>query len=365
MKKEAVLFLFVMVLLASCEITVRESVHSDILSDTTVMSRLGCIDYDSVRFSDGSYVVMRMKNAPQNSLAVYTDNKGRVMATGAQASECGEQIVVYGYDGKGRLTHYLELHDGFPCDSGERKLMSVKDDYLAFRRFMDDIDFSRPDTSLYTQVDFVYKDGGYVGEVRKCCTDVRIIAPEGYKISVDVKQCVNFWDSDIRGGYYNLMADMVPLSPSMKDYAVRRWVNMEPSVEEHYRDGGLWKLVCYPNDQVSGIGKRTKTMVRNAGKTVYTLVDEADNSVEINVYENNRLCEQLKKNSYGTVLLRKVYTYLSDDKVNVTEERYNSKTHKPECTVKTTVKEHLPREEREMLNLYLPMWDNVYHAADM
>lgn len=57
------------------------------------MMPCGFIEYDSVRFSDGSYAVHRLQYAPQNSLTEFFDNKGRTIATIARASECMHKLL--------------------------------------------------------------------------------------------------------------------------------------------------------------------------------------------------------------------------------------------------------------------------------
>ena len=66
--------------------------------EDSLMMPCGFIEYDSVRFSDGSYAVHRLQYAPQNSLTEFFDNKGRTIATIARASECYAQTLVYDYD---------------------------------------------------------------------------------------------------------------------------------------------------------------------------------------------------------------------------------------------------------------------------
>lgn len=44
--------------------------------EDSLMKPCGFIEYDSVRFSDGSYAVHRLQYAPQNSLTEFFDNKG-------------------------------------------------------------------------------------------------------------------------------------------------------------------------------------------------------------------------------------------------------------------------------------------------
>lgn len=102
----------------------------------SLMMPYGFIEYDSVRFSDGSYAVHRLQFGPQNSLTEFFDNKGRTIATIARASECYAQTLVYNYDDEGRLAHLLqykcEIFEGLDSDS--TSYGRNKDGYLGFRQ---------------------------------------------------------------------------------------------------------------------------------------------------------------------------------------------------------------------------------------
>ena len=86
-----------------------QSTSDNANKEDSLMIPCGFIEYDSVRFSDGSYAVHRLQYAPQNSLTEFFDNKGRTIATVARASECYAQTLVYDYDDEGRLSHLLQI----------------------------------------------------------------------------------------------------------------------------------------------------------------------------------------------------------------------------------------------------------------
>ena len=66
----------------------QQSLPDNTNKEDSLIKYCGLIEYDSVRFSDGSYAVHRLQYAPQNSLTEFFDNKGRTIATIARASEC-------------------------------------------------------------------------------------------------------------------------------------------------------------------------------------------------------------------------------------------------------------------------------------
>ena len=76
-----------------------QSMPDNTNKEDSLIKYCGLIEYDSVRFSDGSYAVHRLQYAPQNSLTEFFDNKGRTIATVARASECYAQTLMYNYVG--------------------------------------------------------------------------------------------------------------------------------------------------------------------------------------------------------------------------------------------------------------------------
>lgn len=56
-----------------------QSTSDNTNKEDSLMMPCGFIEYDSVRFSDGSYAVHRLQYAPQNSLTEFFDNKGRTV----------------------------------------------------------------------------------------------------------------------------------------------------------------------------------------------------------------------------------------------------------------------------------------------
>ena len=191
----------------SIEIT--DSVHYNLHDNPELIETNGCIEYDSVMFSDASYAVRLLKYAPQNMLTRYMDGEGRLMATISAASETFAQCLVYGYDDKDRLRYLLRFDE---LRGPEFRDETTDSAYLNFRLAIDSVDFSNPDTTRHTLTEIMYGDGGYVNEIKEMPTGKSIIAPDGYKIEVKVEQCTGFWSSDLDGGRYLLKTDIVPIS---------------------------------------------------------------------------------------------------------------------------------------------------------
>ncbi len=180
------------------------------LSDS-LLAHGGWIEYDSVRFSDGSHAVYHLKSAPQNSLMEMFDADGKTLATVSRASECFAQTWVYGYDKEGRLTHVArwktEMFDGLETDS--TGFHRDRDGYLGFRKLIASLDYAHPDTARYALTTISYDDKGDAVEVS--ATDGgHVKAPRGHKFRVSVEPCPDFWTSDINGGTMELRIAVVP-----------------------------------------------------------------------------------------------------------------------------------------------------------
>ena len=188
------------------------STSDNINKEDSLMIPCGFIEYDSVRFSDGSYAVHRLQYAPQNSLTEFFDNKGRTIATIARASECYAQTLVYDYDDEGRLAHLLqfrsEIFEGLDSDSASYG--RNKDGYLGFRQMIANMDCEHPDTAKYQQTNIEYDNDGDAVKAYTVGSRDSIVARNGYKLTMAVKPCLGFWQSDLHGGFYTFHVKMEP-----------------------------------------------------------------------------------------------------------------------------------------------------------
>lgn len=171
-----------------------QSISDNTNKEDSLMMPCGFIEYDSVRFSDGSYAVHRLQYAPQNSLTEFFDNKGRTIATVARASECYAQTLVYDYDDEGRLAHLLqyksEIFEGLDSDSASYE--RTKEGYLGFRQMIANMDYEHPDTAKFQQTNIEYDKDGDALKAYIVYGNDSIVAPSGYKLTVAVKPCLSF-----------------------------------------------------------------------------------------------------------------------------------------------------------------------------
>ena len=82
--------------------------------------------------------------------------------------------------------------------------------YLAFRRMIDNLDYEHPDTANYFQTNIEHDKDGNAIKTHIVNSNKSIVAPKGYKLSVSVKPCKSFLESDINGGFYIFHVTMKP-----------------------------------------------------------------------------------------------------------------------------------------------------------
>lgn len=357
----AVALLLSLTVAACCHdkpLEISSSVRYSQLDDESLVAEKGCIEYDSIVFSDNSYAVMELRNAPQNMLTRYVDSGGRLMATVSAPSETYAQRLVYGYDDKGRLRYLLRFDE-----LGEPQLWEDNTDsaYLGFRMAIDSVDFHNPDTTRHTLTEMVYGDGGWVSEIRETPTGKCLAAPEGYRIEVKVDQCVGFWSSDLDGGRYLLKADIVPISAGGGTYFIKRFVDFMPTTEMHYAGGRLFKSVCHPNPSCPGDVKETVTLTAVDGANIYTKVYGSSRDTLARIWKGGLLREEVLKSEWGTILCTRHYTSLPSGMVRVEERNIDFKTLQMKPAIVTMLPlSGMPHEEDEMNPLKHGNWMEAY-----
>lgn len=246
------MFLMLIMLVTACsqqkQIEITDFTHYSAYDNPEILEEQGCLDYDSVTFSDGSYAVKHWKSAPQNSLIRYVDQDGRLIATVSAASETYTQRLIYGYDGNGRLKYLLRFEYMLEPDFHDDTTESA---YLLFRLAIDSIDFRHPDLKRHTLSEIIYGNDGVAREMTEQQSGKSIKAPDGYKLEVSVIPCENFWESDLSGGRFLLKADIVPIADTMGDYTVKRFEDFTLIAEEHYKDGVLQTSLQFEEESFS------------------------------------------------------------------------------------------------------------------
>lgn len=333
--------------------------------EDSLLMPCGFIEYDSIRFSDGSYAVHRLQFGPQNSLTEFFDNKGHTIATVARASECYAQTLVYNYDDEGRLAHLIryksEIFEGLDSDSASYG--KNKEGYLGFRQMIANMDYEHPDTAKYQQTNIEYdKDGDAVKAYIVYGSD-SIVAPNGYKLTVTVKPCLSFWQSDLHGGFYIFHVTMEPKRKDMPEYKVCRFADYMPSMESNYRNGRIVKTVWHHDPCIEPDDKDlTFIPVCNGDKNVYS-VTWKDGSKHERAYKNGLLAYKQEISKYGTVLKKETYSFLPNNKVKVTYETIDYKT-KTLKTLSTSVMD-VPNMEMYHEDMNVDSgdyrWENYYN----
>ena len=342
-----------------------QSMPDNTNKEDSLIKYCGLIEYDSVRFSDGSYAVHRLQYAPQNSLTEFFDNKGRTIATVARASECYAQTLMYNYDDEGRLAHLVRYKDEiFECiDTDSASYERDKEGYLGFRQMIADMDYEHPDTAKYQQTNIEYDKDGDVVKAYMIYGNDRIVAPSGYKLTIAVKPCLSFWQSDLDGGFYIFHVTMEPKRKDMLEYKVCRFADYMPSMESEYRNGRIIKIVWHHDPCIEPDDKDLVFIPVRAGDlNVYSVTWE-DGSKHQRVYKDGLLAYKQEISRYGTALKKETYSFLSDKKVKITYETIDYKT-KALKTISTSVM-NVPNMEkfREDMNVISGnyRWENYYN----
>ena len=342
-----------------------QSISDNTNKEDSLMMPCGFIEYDSVRFSDGSYAVHRLQYAPQNSLTEFFDNKGRTIATIARASECYAQTLVYDYDDEGRLAHLLqyksEIFEGLDSDSASYE--RTKEGYLGFRQMIANMDYEHPDTAKYQQTNIEYDKDGDALKAYIVYGNDSIVAPSGYKLTVAVKPCLSFWQSDLHGGFYIFHVKMEPKGKDWLNYKVCRYADFIPSVESDYRNGRIVKTVWHHDSCIEPGDKDLVFIpVRTGELNVYSVTWE-DGSKHQRAYKDGLLAYIQEISKYGTVLKKETYSFPSINKVKVIYETIDYKTK----TLKTLSTSVMDVPDMEMYHEDMNVdsgdyrWENYYN----
>lgn len=333
---------------------------------TKIMMRKGisCIEYDSVRFSDDSYAVYYLQNAPQNSLTEFFDNKGRTMATVAQASECYAQTLVYNYDDKGRLVNLVDYKidkfEGLDCDS--ISFRQTGEGYLKFRQMINDLDYEHPDTAMYRQINIEYDEEGNAVKAYQVYGKESIVAPNGYKLNISVEPCTSFWASDINGGFYIFHVKMEPKSRKMPKYQVSRYVDFLPTMKADYQNGRIVKNVWFPNPSIVNNSENMVFIPVQSGDINLYTYSWVDNCKRQMAFRNGFLAYKQEISKYGTILNKVTYSFLPNNKMKIEKEviDYKTKKLKPESVSVCDVGDkELYSEELYIVNEGSE-WENYY-----
>lgn len=366
----------ILLLVVSCNssrdsIEIVDFVHYDIHTSLDEVTKLGYIDYDSVRFSDGSYATYKLQGAPQNSLTEFIDNRGRRIATVSNASECYGQVIIYKYDKEDKLTNLVYFTDSDRLDLYDDKKYKEwwydntdsTSYYKVFRNRIETIDYEHPDTSFYRQINIAYDKDGMAVKATDVNSGNVIEAPQGYLLDISVEPCVRFWGSDLDGGHFIFKVCVKPKEPIPVEYTMFRYADFVPTLEENYKNKTLARTVLYPNPTYCEHYKETRIMTHENGRNVYTISYDGKSDIIKREWSKGRLLIERRISMYGTTLEKVSYSYsLPSSQVKVIKEviDYESMTLKKKAEAYTTLSD-IGLESDEMQPLkHSYEWENVY-----
>lgn len=376
-----VLLLFVSFLSMNCsnskeQLTIVEHVHYDYTDGNEVVKDFlyqmgGMCEYDSIIFSDGSWAIYKCQSAPMNSLLEIFDKEGHLIATESHASECYPQYVVYNYDSKDRLSNLIvAVGDDFPNIS--------EDKILAFRQQITDIDYSRPDTAQYNQINIEYNAESDVTKVYKMWTNEEIVALPGYVLRISMEPCARFWESDISGGMYILKVLMLPENTESSDFYLSYYADFNPTFQQKYANGVWVKSILYsnPSDIDHHVNKETMEFEEDGDKHIYTWSSEDDKNMHQIIWKNQLPYMEQVISPYQTILKQLEYIYdktLTNVEVVHKEYNFQKKVLETCDTESLSVKEMISilrsdhQHEDDLMNLLLRNfdWDDIYTWEDL
>lgn len=331
--------------------------HTDTSQDSDCIEKTGYLSYDSVTFSDQSYAVSMLQQAPQNWLVKYMDKDGKLIGTVSAASETTSQHLVYGYDNEGRLKYLLYFdYKREPTNASER----CDSAYQHFRLAIDSIDFGKPNTSRHQLAEIKYRRNGDAYEVGNYAEGKVIKAPEGYKLNVSVKPGASFWTSDINGGRFYLMVDVVPVKDD-GHYSIKRFVDLYPTIEEHYLHGRRIKAIGYPNPTYPQDVRTTTTYRRENGMNIYEIQKANSTDTQISIWKEGLPQVIFTRSKWGTLRSETRYVYLPSGEVKKLERGFDFKEKKLKAAVAKMIKaEDLPSEDDFMDPLENSNWAYIY-----
>ena len=381
-------YLFISSCSNSCQdLNIAHFVHYDCWGDkqqTEFLNERGYCEYDSILFTDGSWVVYRCKTGPMNSLAEFFDKDGRLIATWSQASECYTQYVIYHYDNKKRLSNLVIFSEYELEEQGIQYLDEWvgkdRNAFLKFRNKMIELDYLNPDTALYDQINIEYDMDGDVTNVYKMWRDEQILAPKGYKLQIAMEPYSDFWIDDLDGGFFTFKSKITPKNNEMCEYVVSYYADFILTFQQYYKDGIWIKSILDPDLYFSEDKIRSTIELNIEGnKHIYSQKYEGDDNAYISIWiEQFPILEQVISR-WNTVLKESEYIYdKNSDIVEIVHKEYNySKRTLEQCSIERLgVKEMLSELrcrnhlECDLMNLLLPYinndlyWGNIYREDE-
>lgn len=225
------------------------------------------------------------------------------------------------------------------------------------------MDYEHPDTAKYQQTNIEYdKDGDAVKAYIVYGSD-SIVAPSGYKLTIAVKPCQSFWQSDLHGGFYIFHVTIEPKRKDLQNYKVCRFADYLPSMESEYRNGRIVKTVWHHDPGIESDDKDFVFIpIITDDLNVYSVTWE-DGSKHQRVYKDGLLAYKQEISKYGTVLRKETYSFPSNNKAKVIYETIDYKT-KALKTQSTSVMDVLAMEKfHEDMNVISGnyRWENYYN----
>lgn len=291
MRKTA--YIFMCIVLTTCLYGCKKTTERTI-TETTANDSIARYERTFVT-SDGYTIVDSLGTAPLNTKSTYYDSKKRLIGMAGMASEVTEyNFVRILYNNDGKIEGYLS---GCGLESSE-------DTSDSLTTFMLDPDKNNKNVVRY----YLKRDAqGNVIEVSDPITKKKIKAPEGWVIRPEVTENIDFWDSDLNGGFVLLNFYVEPQEKDEKQYSVMKYCFYDLQTIRTYINGVLTKVTVYSPEthkQVAAIEKKQNQM---DGTTIYDKSYPGNTNIYRSTWKNGTLLSEAKISQYGTMMYQKLY----------------------------------------------------------
>ncbi len=315
---------------------------------------------DTLRFKDGTFMhwYEQERNSPFHRLVEIYGADGRIKAqTAMQYGRATDQILLYEYDNKERLTCIHEYPSGLDCtEEKDNKALKQTFDSL-FRAGIK----SSEDMDAYVDYRLSYNEQGNLVSLSSRIMDKQVNRDEfgkADKHEVKVIENAPFWISDNHGGTLLVCQIWDSKDGKTGNYTGCRGlaVNLKKIWRKEYVEGELVRFTFYHRANMDNEEKVYDVQrQKQADCTTLYIIKDKDDVTTRYIWRNGFPVHCIKRSVYNTVLYEASFTLDGKDVV-IDESVYNYRTKRLE---KQPAKHqsHVGYNEQDLMNLKKMFWD--------
>lgn len=264
------------------------------------------IHHDTIRLGDSLTLFYETRPSPDNAAFKIEDKSGRKRMMGGFCSECYlAQVIRYEYDAKGTLTGFSI--GSLPVDPSDNTSLARLAPFVAGQdTFLYDRYNDEPEVIGITERYFFKQDdkGRLVG-ITDPQTGNRLMAPPAHFLTCEIKPCAEFWNSDVSGGYYNLLFYLHPTEEAKDSLCTATYLRYHLCTSTTVCGNRTTTLVY---DREGKIASR-RILTDLGTKQTYQQTDQGEDQTRKIEWENNRIVSDRLESRWGTVLEKTTYRY--------------------------------------------------------